>query len=134
MSEMLECGAVLEILGVTRQALYAGIKRGTYPAPVPGSRGAGKRSLWRREDVEEHLGARGESASLRARCAAAGAAPLLEGCDAALLGYTQTESGLAPAYDRAMAIGLLQAAGLQDAQKWATTGVGAGVGVVWIDR
>ena len=134
MSELLECEKVLEILGVTRQALYAGIKRGTCPAPVPGSRGAGKRSLWRRDDIDAHLQGRGERASLRARCAAAGAGPLLEGCDAALLGYTNVESGLAPAYDRAMAIGLLQAAGLRDAQKWATEGAGADVGVVWIDR
>jgi len=134
MTELMDCAAVIAHLGITRQALYAGIKRGTYPAPVPGSRGAGKRSLWRRSEVESRVNARVDGACLRARCIAAGAGPLIEGCDHALLGHTLTESGPAAVYDRAMAVELLQTAGLPDAKKWATEGAGAALGVVWVDR
>ena len=131
---LMDCAAVIEHLGITRQALYAGIRRGTYPAPVPGTRGAGKRSLWRREDLQSRVNARVDGAGLRAKCLSAGAGPLIEGCDAALLGHTVTESGPAPVYDRASVIELLKTAGLPDAKKWATEGAGAALGVVWVDR
>lgn len=123
-----------EILGISRQALYQGIKRGLYPAPIESTRGIGHRSLWLRSAI---LGAmeRGDRATTRQSLLAVGAGPLLEGLDAALMGWCEQNDGArVPIYDRAVAVELLASAGMSDAGRWIDSGVGASIGVVWLRR
>lgn len=121
------------ILGVSRQALYQGMSRGLYPAPIESTRGVGQRSLWLRSAI---LGAmsRGKRATTRESALASGAGPLLEGLDAALMGWCELDAVRMPIYDRAVAVEILEAAGMRDAARWIDSGVGASIGVVWLKR
>jgi predicted DNA-binding transcriptional regulator AlpA len=122
------------ILGVSRQALYQGMRRGLYPAPIESSRGVGTRSLWLRSAILGAM-ARGKRATTRESALASGAGPLLEGLDAALMGWCEQPDGArTPIYDRAVAVELLSAAGMRDAGRWVDSGVGASIGVVWLRR
>jgi len=121
------------ILGVSRQALYQGMRRGLYPAPIESTRGVGQRSLWLRSAI---LGAmsRGKRATTRESALASGAGPLLEGLDAALMGWCELDAARIPIYDRAVAVEMLEAAGMRDAARWVDSGVGASIGVIWLRR
>lgn len=121
------------ILGVSRQALYQGMSRGLYPAPIESTRGVGQRSLWLRSAILSAM-SRGKRATTRASALASGAGPLLEGLDTALMGWCELEAVRMPIYDRAVAVEILEAAGMRDAARWIDSGVGASIGVIWLKR
>lgn len=132
-SELLTTAQVCRLLGVSRQTLHTWMRQGRFPRPAQ-HQGNGKVSRWPESAVRARLAKQPVDAgkvALRATLDAAGAGPLIEGCDGALLGYTRQGDELRSVYDRAEAVRLLEAAGVVNPLAW-THGRDA-LGVIWVD-
>lgn len=125
---------VCRLLGVSRQTLYVWMHQGRFPQPLDEHR-AGKTSRWPESVARERLAKRPQSvakSALRELLDEAGAGPLIDGCDGALLGYTRVGDELRAVYDRAEAVRLLEAYGVAQPQAW--THSPDARGVVWVER
>lgn len=105
---------VMRLTGVSREQVYRRIKAGTLPAPL--AERDGKRSLWDRRAVMSAITNRDQQ--VRKFCEERGAAPFVEGCDDALVGYTMADGVPLTVYDHGRLVAALTKRGMADAGKW----------------
>lgn len=125
---------VCRLLGVSRQTLYVWMSQGRFPQPLDEHR-KGKASRWPESVARERLARRPQNVAkvaLREILVEAGAGPLIDGCDGALVGFTRVGDELRSVYDRAEAVRLLEAVGVVNPQAWTHSADAAGC--VWVDR
>ena len=106
---------VMRVTGWSKRTVYDAIARGRFPKPLPEKRD-GKRSLWDREAVMSAVTNR--TGHVRKFCEERGAAPFVEGCDAALLGFTMADGVPLTVYDHARLVTCLTKRGMANAGKW----------------
>jgi predicted DNA-binding transcriptional regulator AlpA len=107
---------VLSLTGLSRQGLYAAMARGAWPQPLASSRGKGKRLEWDLDAVAKAM--QDTTHAVRRFCEERQAAPLLVGCDRALIGCTVQRDVSTPVYDYDLCIAALVKRGMADPAAW----------------
>lgn len=98
------------LLGISRQAVYAGIRRGKLPPATV--RTEDGRVWWNRVDIEACITERKPAARLLAE--REGAIPILVGADGALVGVSDLDGQVVTVYDEHLLAVLLKRRGMKD--------------------
>lgn len=98
------------LLGISRQAVYAGIRRGKLPPAA--LRTEDGRVWWNRADIEACIAERKPAARLLAE--REGAIPILVGADGALVGVSDLDGQVVTVYDEHQLAVLLKRRGMKD--------------------